>query len=66
MDTLLTEIEAFMATHGMSQTAFGQAALGDRHFVRQIREEGRRVWPETAAKVRTFMATYRPQQASAA
>lgn len=46
-----------MADHNVSATAFGDAALGDRHFVRQLRA-GRRVWPETEAKVRTFMAAY--------
>lgn len=66
MNTLLSEIEAFLETHGMAPTRFGDEALGDRHFVRQLRS-GRRVWPETEAKVRRFMATYRPpvQQAAA-
>jgi hypothetical protein len=64
MSTLLSEIEAFMATHEIAPTKFGDDALGDRHFVRQLRE-GRRVWPETEAKVRGFMATYRPQAAAA-
>lgn len=59
MDTLLDNIEAFLATHDISATALGDRALGDRHFVRQLRA-GRRVWPETEAKVRRFMATYKP------
>jgi hypothetical protein len=59
MKPLLSDIEAFLKAHGMAPTRFGDLALGDRHFVRQIRE-GRRVWPETEAKVRRFMATYRP------
>lgn len=63
---LLSDIEAFLTAHGMSATAFGDKALGDRHFVRQLRK-GRRVWPETEAKARRFMATYRPErQADAA
>jgi hypothetical protein len=57
MATLLDEIEAFLIRHGMAPTAFGDGALGDRHFVRQLRA-GRRLWPETEAKVRTFMAAY--------
>lgn len=64
MNTLLSDIEAFLATHQMPHTRFGEDALSDRRFVKQLRE-GRRVWPETEAKVRTFMATYRPQSAAA-
>jgi hypothetical protein len=64
MTALLSDIEAFIAAHKMAPTAFGDAALSDRHFVRQLRE-GRRVWPETEAKVRTFMESYQPQQAAA-
>lgn len=59
---LLSDIEAFMATHNIAPTRFGGDALGDRHFVTQLRK-GRRVWPETEAKVRLFMATYRPADA---
>lgn len=63
--TLLEDIEAFLGAHPeVSATALGQNALGDRHFVRQIRT-GRRVWPETEAKVRAFMVTYRPESAAA-
>jgi hypothetical protein len=66
---LLSDIEAFLETHGMSPTMFGELALGDRHFVKQLRggeaKPPRRVWPETAAKVRTFMVTYKPEQEAA-
>jgi hypothetical protein len=67
MTTLLDDIEAFLTTHEMAPTRFGDDALGDRHFVKQLRT-GRRVWPETEAKARRFMATYRPdaQQEAAA
>ncbi|PHP21394.1 hypothetical protein CG471_02150 [Sphingobium sp. IP1] len=58
MATVLPEIEAFLKATGMAPTAFGDQALGDRHFVRQLRA-GRRCWPETEAKVRGFMAGYR-------
>jgi hypothetical protein len=61
MTSLLTDIELFMSAHGLSATKFGQDALGDRHFVKQLRK-GRRVWPETDAKVRQFMVTYKPPQ----
>jgi hypothetical protein len=62
MSTLLTDIEAFLTTHHMKPTRFGEDALKDRHFVRQLRK-GRRVWPETEAKARHFMVTYRPEGA---
>ena len=62
MSTLLTDIEAFLTTHEMKPTRFGEGALKDRHFVSQLRK-GRRVWPETEAKARRFMATYRPDNA---
>lgn len=65
MESLLSEIELFIDAHGLSPTKFGQEALRDRHFVKQLRK-GRRVWPETAAKVRQFMATYGAQQREAA
>jgi len=60
MEQLLNDIEAFLAAHNeISATSFGDCAMGDRHLVRQLRK-GRRLWPETEAKVRRFMATYRP------
>jgi hypothetical protein len=61
MSTLLTDIEAFLKTHDMAPTKFGDDGMGDRHFVRQLRA-GRRVWPETEAKARQFMATYKPAE----
>jgi hypothetical protein len=61
---LLADIEAFLDAHGLSPTRFGHEALGDRHFVKQLRN-GRRVWPETEAKVRNFMVTYRPESEAA-
>jgi hypothetical protein len=63
-ETLLPEIERFLTLTGMKPTRFSQEAIGDRHFVRQLRL-GRRVWPETAAKARSFMAAYaRVEQAA--
>lgn len=62
MDALLSDIEAFMATHSLAPTRFGQDAIGDRHLVKQLRD-GRRVWPETEARIRRFMATYRAEAA---
>lgn len=66
MSTLLSEIEVFIAAHGLAETTFGQRAMGDKHLVKQLRGEGRtrprRVWPETEAKVRQFMLTYAPDR----
>lgn len=59
-NSLLAEIEAFISTHEIAPTAFGAMALNDKHFVRDLRK-GRRVWPETAAKVRHAMLTHRPK-----
>ena len=41
----------------MSQWRFGELALRDKPFVKQL-QDGRRVWPETEAKVRKFMVSY--------
>lgn len=64
MSTLLDDIEAFLDAHSISPTKFGDDAMADRHFVRQLRN-GRRVWPETEARARQYMVTYKPQQAAA-
>jgi hypothetical protein len=62
METLLPDIEVFLAKYpGISATSFGDRAMGDRHLVRQLRA-GRRVWPETEAKIRAFMTAYVPSE----
>jgi hypothetical protein len=55
MDELLTDIAAFLSARGMKESAFGDAALGDRHFVRQLRA-GREPRRATVEKVRRYMA----------
>ncbi|KQM99450.1 hypothetical protein [Sphingomonas sp. Leaf226] len=55
--TLLRDIEAFIARTGASDSAIGRASVNDWKFVRDLRG-GRRVWPETEAKVRAFMANH--------
>jgi len=62
MSTLLSDIETFVQAHGLSEWKFGELALSDRHFVRQVREQDREPRRRTVAKVRSFMATYRPDQ----
>jgi hypothetical protein len=56
-DDLLAEVLAFMAKHGLAASTFGLRALNDPGFVRGL-QKGRRVWPETATRVRAFMAAY--------
>lgn len=63
MATLLDEITLFCETHGLKPTRFGELALNDKPFVSQLKT-GRRMWPETEAKVRRFMATYRSDAAA--
>lgn len=60
---LIEAIDRFLATAGMSEITLGRKALGDPHFVRQLRN-GRRVWPETEAKIRRFMTEWDTQQAA--
>ncbi|GFM29244.1 hypothetical protein [Novosphingobium sp. PY1] len=62
MTDLLNDIKGFCAHHGMSPTRFGELALNDKPFVSQL-EAGRRTWPETEAKIREFMASYRERAA---
>lgn len=63
MTDLLTDIKAFCVAKGLSHTRFGELALNDRPFVMNV-ENGRRLWPETEAKVRKFMAEYVESQAA--
>jgi hypothetical protein len=62
---LLSDIEAFRSEHDMAESTFGRLAVSDWKFIRDLRD-GRRLWPETEAKVRTFMSTYRPEARSVA
>ena len=62
MTTLPDDIKAFCQTHGLSISRFGVLALNDKNFVPQLLE-GRRVWPDTEARARKFMSTYRPEAA---
>ncbi|WP_426255775.1 hypothetical protein [Sphingomonas sp. DC2300-3] len=63
MAQLLADVEAFLEQNPqVSATRFGDDALGDRHFVRQLRR-GRRVWPETEQRVRDFMTGHLSSEA---
>lgn len=65
MDTLLTDIEKFAAKNGLSEWQFGELALNDRHFIRQLRE-GRDLRMSTVERVKVFMRSYRPAKHGAA
>ena len=58
MAALLSDIEAFLAASGMSESAFGTAAINDKHLIRQMRE-GRELKYETEQRIRSFIASYR-------
>ena len=62
---LLDDIKAFCSTHGLSIWQFGEMAMNDKSFVKNM-EDGRRVWPETETKVRRFISTYKPDAQDAA
>lgn len=57
---LLAEIDAFLAREDVDLpvTTFGKLVMNDGKFVSDLRS-GRRIWPETAARVREFMREYR-------
>lgn len=52
---LLTDIRSFLEQSGMGPSYFGKVACGNSELVERL-ESGRRVWPETEEKVRTFIA----------
>lgn len=62
---LLQEIEVFLGREDVriTETAFGIETLNDGKFVSELRD-GRRVWPETAERVRAFMRDYNPSAAN--
>lgn len=62
--SLLRRITAFCTAKGMSETEFGQRALGDKPFVSQLRA-GRDVRVSTIERINAFMATYRPEDKAA-
>ena len=66
--TLLDDIAAFVEAHGMSESTFGILAVRDKNLIKNMRGVGRsrprRLYPETEAAVRRFMATYLPDRAS--
>lgn len=56
-DELLKLISEYQARVPIADTTIGLRALNDPHFVLRLRD-GRRCWPETAAKVQAFLEEY--------
>lgn len=54
---LIKAIEDFVSDADMSEITFGRKAMGDPHFVRDLKN-GRRIWPATEAKARGFIADF--------
>jgi hypothetical protein len=55
---LLKEIDAFIALHNLSPSAFGRMAMGDASFYKEVKEEHRSLTHRTEQKIRDFMANY--------
>lgn len=63
MADLIENIDGFIAKHGLSEWQFGELALNDRHFIRQLRD-GRDLRMSTLRRVQDFMADYVPSGTS--
>jgi|GEM_PF-6687497 len=55
-DTLLTEIETFLAMHDLTASEFGISCLHDPSFVFRLRD-GKDIRASTVDKVRRWMAS---------
>jgi hypothetical protein len=54
---LLNEIDGFLAARGMSESKFGIEAMGDKHFIRELRR-GRDCQASTIDRVREFISAH--------
>jgi hypothetical protein len=63
-EKLLSEVNDFLRETEMGPSYFGKAASGNSELVKRLRE-GKRVWPETADKVRIFMREHRRKVSAA-
>lgn len=55
---LLSEIDQFIGETGMSEYQFGISSVSNGRLVERLRA-GRRIWPETEAKVLSFIRVRR-------
>lgn len=62
---LVDDIDAFLSEFPMGESYFGKVAVGNSEVVTRLRNGGR-VWPETEAALRSFMASRRVQAKGAA
>jgi hypothetical protein len=53
-NSLLSDIQSFLAESGMSASYFGRCACGNSELVERLKS-GRRVWPDTEVRVRAWM-----------
>lgn len=60
-EQLLSEIEAFLKSSGMTPTQFSIEATGDRAFMTRMRQ-GKGLNLSTAQAVRDFMGGYKPKR----
>lgn len=65
MTTLIQQIEKFLAEQGISERQFGELAMNDSHFLRQLRT-GRDIRMSTVEKVQQFMLSYAAEAEAAA
>lgn len=54
---LLEKIDEFLSETGLSESYVGKMGAGNSEVVGRLRSGGR-VWPETEAKLRSFMLVY--------
>ena len=62
--SLLSQIDEFLAETGMSAYRFGIRAAKNGRLVERLKDQ-RRIWPDTEAKVRSFIRSERAKRASA-
>jgi hypothetical protein len=56
--SLLSEIDAFLAETGMGESYFGKCAAQNSEVVKRLRRGGR-IWPDTESGIRRFIADRR-------
>jgi hypothetical protein len=65
MDDLLHDIEAFCRTHHIKDSRFGRDAANDTTLLADLKA-GREPRRKTVARIRRFMAEYRPADSQVA
>lgn len=60
-ESLLEEIDGFLAESGMGQSYFGKKAVGNSEIVQRLRDN-RRCWPDTEERIRVFISAERQRR----